>query len=127
MGEDLLDDLVADPVDGVERGHRVLEDHRDPLPADPAKLLVARICELLVAEDNRALDPSVRRPRQPHQGLGGDALATSGLADDRDHLASVDLERHSIDRLEEAVLGLEPDLELANPKQAHWYLILGSR
>ncbi len=37
---DLLDDLVADPVDRVERAHRVLEDHRDPRAADRARSCV---------------------------------------------------------------------------------------
>ena len=37
-----LGDLLADRVDRVERGHRLLEDHRDLLAADAAHLVVAR-------------------------------------------------------------------------------------
>ena len=32
--QDRLDDLVADGEDRVERGHRLLEDHRDLVAAD---------------------------------------------------------------------------------------------
>ena len=32
MDADLLDDLRSDLVNGIERAHRVLEDHRDPPP-----------------------------------------------------------------------------------------------
>ncbi len=42
VGPDLLDDLVADLVDRIERGHRVLEDHRDVVAADSLQLLLAR-------------------------------------------------------------------------------------
>ena len=39
---DLLYDLLADPVHGVQRAHRVLEDHRDPGSADLLKLVLRR-------------------------------------------------------------------------------------
>ena len=35
-------DLVADGQDRIERGHRLLEDHRDLVAADAAHLLVAQ-------------------------------------------------------------------------------------
>ena len=47
---DLLDDLMADPVDRVERAHRVLEHHRDPGATDPLQLLCARLDELGAVE-----------------------------------------------------------------------------
>ena len=37
---DHLGDLVADAIDGVQRAHRVLEDHRDLLAADVPQLIV---------------------------------------------------------------------------------------
>ena len=36
VGQDRLDDLVADPVERIEAGQRILEDHADPLAADVA-------------------------------------------------------------------------------------------
>ena len=88
VGPDRLDDLVADPVDGVERGHRVLEDHRDPLAAHlAAARLSLSVDQLLAVELHRALDPRVGRAGEADDRLRGDALARAGLADDRQHLA----------------------------------------
>ena len=42
MDADLLDDLLADLVDGIQRAHRVLEDHRDPGASDLAQLVLGR-------------------------------------------------------------------------------------
>ena len=46
---DLLGDLPADPVHGVQRRHRVLEDHRDLLAADRAQRLLRRAQQLGLA------------------------------------------------------------------------------
>ena len=59
MGADRLDDLAADPVDGVERGHRVLEDHPDPRRRGPH---AARVRSRRAAR-RRAAAPSPRSPR----------------------------------------------------------------
>ncbi len=57
--EDLLGDLLADPVDGIERAHRVLEDHRDARAANAAQLIVARAHELGALEVSGALEVGV--------------------------------------------------------------------
>ena len=87
-------DLVADRNHRVERGHRLLEDHRDRLPR------IARISASLEAEQvgaferHRAADDPARRVRhQPHDRQRGHALAAAGLADDRQRLARGDAER----------------------------------
>ena len=38
---DRLDDLIAHPVEGMETGERVLEDHRQLFAADAAQLVLA--------------------------------------------------------------------------------------
>src|SRR6266498_1698237 len=43
---DLLDDLLPDPHHGVQRRHRVLEDHRDLGPAHLPQLVLRRVHEL---------------------------------------------------------------------------------
>ena len=45
MGPDGLDQLVADPVQRIEAGERVLEDHADPLSADAAQLFRRQIVD----------------------------------------------------------------------------------
>ena len=60
MGVDHLGDLVADAVDRVQRGHRVLEDHRDLFTADVAQLIVIEPGQLAAAIGDGAGDPGVR-------------------------------------------------------------------
>ena len=109
MRPDHLDDLVADAVDGVQRAHRILEDHGDLLAADVAQLVVVEPVELSAAVVDRAGDPGVGGPGQTGQRLRGDALAGAGFADDRQHLARGEIERDTVDRLDHAVFGGEAD------------------
>ena len=112
VNEDLLGDLLADPVDRVERAHRVLEDHRYARAADPPQLVVARADQLGALEVRVALEEGVRRARQAHQRHRGDRLAGAGLADDRHDLAGVDRERHAVDGAHEPLLGAEAHAEI---------------
>jgi hypothetical protein len=107
---DLLDDLLADLLHRVQRGHRVLEDHGDLGAAHPAQLLLAGADQLGALVVGGALEAGVGRAGQPHQGHGGDGLARARLADDRQDLAGGQVERHAIHRLDDALLGGERDL-----------------
>ena len=123
VGADRLDDLAADPVDRVERGHRVLEDHRDPLAAHLLQLRVARVQQLRVAQLHRALDLGVGRAGEADDRLRGDALARAGLADDRQHFARGEVEADPVDRLQQAAFGREADPQVPDGEQragAHW-------
>ena len=62
-----LDDLFAARVDGIQRGHRLLEDHRDFLAADRAHLLVGQRNEVAPLEQNPPLDDSAGRLRNQLQ------------------------------------------------------------
>ena len=75
-------DLLADRVDRVERGHRLLEDHRDLIAAD--------VAHLVAASSRRGRVPSTA-PSRPRSGPAApgpaqhdqrrDALAVARLAD----------------------------------------------
>ena len=117
VGADRLDDLVADPVDRVEGGHRVLEDHRDPVAPDPSQLGLARVQQLLATQPRGALDPRVRRAGQAEDRLRGDALARARLADDRQYLAGGETEGDLVDRLQPTAFGDEPDSQVAHGEQ----------
>src|SRR5260221_1695808 len=85
-----LGDLEADGEHRVERGHRLLEDHRDAVAADLAHLLLVEPDEIAPGEaDMPGGDPPARRRHQPHDGEGGDALAAAGFADDRQRLVAL--------------------------------------
>ena len=99
-----LRDLPADPVDRVEGGHRVLEDHRDLAATDLAHLVLADPGHVLALEHHLAADDPAR-PLQPHDAQRGHRLTAPGFADDAEGLARIQLERNSIDRLDQPVFG----------------------
>ena len=111
--EHRLGDLVTDGQDRVQRRHRVLEDHRHVAAADLAKPLLPQLQQVLTLEDRLALgDPGARA--QPEDGQHRDALAGARLADDAEHLARLEVVGDVRDCLDDAVLGLELDCQIAN-------------
>ena len=93
MQADRLGDLVADPHHRVERGHRLLEDHRDAVAADRAHLVFVEAEKIGAFEHDGAADDLARRVRhQAHDRKRGHALAAAGLADDGQRLAATDVE-----------------------------------
>ena len=136
-----LDDLVADRVERVHRGQRVLEDHRHLLAAQLAHLLALGADEFLPVEPDLAGDPRALRV-QAHDAQRRDRLARAGLADDAERAAALDIERQPVDGLDDAVVGREMDTQVAHRQElgrrrpafglhldssvAHEYLTLGS-
>ena len=79
--------LRADRQVGIQRGHRVLEDHRHARAADLAHARRFRHADQLFAlEGDAPFDPAVlsQQAHQRHRRLG---LAGAGLADDAEHFA----------------------------------------
>ena len=107
MGADGLDDLVADGEHRIERGHRVLEDHR----GGPAAQLRTARCLSAVST---SMPSSVRvlavtlagGAEEPHQRQAGDRFAGAGFADDAEALAFVDVKADAAHRFDDtAMLG----------------------
>jgi hypothetical protein len=75
MDANRFDDLVADPVEGMQAGHRVLEDHRDLGTHELLHVLLRHADQLLAVEPD--LTRYLRRlpVDQAHDRLGGHALA----------------------------------------------------
>ena len=108
-----LGDLAADREDRVEARHRVLEDHRDVVPADGPNVVVVHLEDVHAVEDDGALDDLARGLRdEPHERERGHRLATAGLAHDAEGLAGGELERHAVDRVHHTVAGEELRLEV---------------
>jgi hypothetical protein len=118
VGPDLLDDLPPDPVHGVQRAHRILEDHRDLAAANPAEVRGRRGHQLAAIELGAALDPGIGAAGQAHQRQPGDGLPRAGFADDRNDLAAVDGERDSVDRADQTVLRRERDMQFVDRQQS---------
>ena len=85
-------ELPADRHRGVERGHRLLEDHADPGPAQGAQGLRRHRHHVPALEADGAARQPDRGRHEPHHGAGGQGLARAGFADDADDLPGEDLE-----------------------------------
>ena len=81
-----LGELGADLEARVERGHRVLEDHRDVAAAIDVELVGREREEVDVAEHRPAGRPAVVGEKA-HDREEGLALARTGFADDGERLA----------------------------------------
>ena len=68
-------DLAPDRHHRIERGHRLLEDHRDPVAPNLAHPLLAHLEQVLAVEPDRArCDLRGRYGQQPEDGHRGDLL-----------------------------------------------------
>ena len=109
-----LDELAGDAQHRVERGHRVLEDHRHAAAAQVAHLLRVGAEDVAALEADLAADDAARLLEKPHQRKRGDALAGARFADDAERLAGRDREADAVDRAHHALVGEELGLEVAD-------------
>src|SRR3954447_21951748 len=118
MQLDHLGDLVADRVDRIERGHRLLEHDRDLAGADLVHLGRAEWYQVAALPENLAADDAARRHRDQLQHRhGGHGLARARLADDAKGLATIDRDVDAVDRLNLAVVAVEIGLQSLDLEQ----------
>ena len=96
MQDQRFGDLPSDAMQGIEGRHRLLKDHRDPIPAQEAHGFLAEADELAPLEAYRAGDAG-RVRSEAHQRQGGHRLAGAGFADDAEALAVVERKRRAVD------------------------------
>ncbi len=112
---DRLGDLVADGEHRIERGHRLLEDHRHFVAAHATHRLGRELGEVAgdaVAEaevERAARDRAAAQFDEAHQAERGHRLARARFAHHRDGLARIDPEGEVLHRGEHAVLAPEAD------------------
>ncbi|EAQ14544.1 hypothetical protein RB2654_17781 [Rhodobacterales bacterium HTCC2654] len=93
VDEQGLGHLIADGLDRVQRRHRLLKDHADPVAPDAVQLFLARVEQVPVVQHDPPGDlgaPGLKA----HDGEGGHGLARAAFAHERGHLARCDVERH---------------------------------
>ena len=100
-----LGDDVADDHARVQGGLGVLEDHLH-LAVERLAFIALRLVDVLAPEEHLA----PRRLVEPDQHPSCGRLATTGLADQAERLALVDLQRDPVDRLQ--VLPADPEVLL---------------
>ena len=105
-------------VDGVQRRHRILEDHRHLVAADVLELAVVHLQHVAALVEHLTFEARVLVAREPEERHRGDALARARLADDPQHLSALQLEADAVDGLHGSVLGRELDLQVIHFDQA---------
>ena len=116
-----LGDLLFDGVERIERGHRLLEHHRDAVAADAAQHRLRRAHQLLPVELDAA-----RRPMR-RGGVGQELqhrqrrhrFSRPRFADERQGLALVEIERDAAHRLDNAARRVERHGEIADGEESH--------
>ena len=112
VGLDHLGHLVADFEDGVQRRERILEDHRDLVAPQGPQLVLAGRQQVPPPEDDATRDLRLRLLEEAHDGQGRDRLPRARLPHDAQRLARGDRPAHPVDRLDDAGVGVELDVEV---------------
>ncbi len=110
-------DLAADRADRIERGARILKDHGDVAPAHFGELTGLGVEKIEPAEHGVSGRDAAGRIENAHHRIGGDRLARSGFADQRDGLALLDAEADIVERAHDAGAGAEFDAEALDRKR----------
>src|SRR5262249_48901620 len=106
-------DLLAAGEDGVQRRHRLLEDHRDLFAPDLPHLARRHVHEVLAVVEDLALHDLAGRLRdQLHHRQRGPGLAAAGLAHHAERLALVDVEIDAVHRADGPFVREEVGLEV---------------
>ena len=116
--QDRFGHLIADAIDRVERGPRLLKDHGDVFAAHMPHL-GARQLNQIAAEERDAPRRDARPDvgQQSHDRQRRDRLARPGLTHETQRLAEPDLHRQAIHRLDGPAVRMEVRLEIIDFEQ----------
>jgi hypothetical protein len=80
----------------VQHRERVLEDHRDPVAAQPCGLASPQAQHVVAVQAHLAVRHADAGRQEPDHRAGRQRLAATGLSDDRDGLATIEVELHAV-------------------------------
>ena len=107
---DRLGDDLPDRHARIERRVRILKDHLH-VPPRAAQLRAVRAAPCRVPEQHVAAGRFDEPQHRPPEGR----LAAAGFADEPERFAGQDVERHAVDRLDDAVAAeIEVDLQISD-------------
>ncbi len=118
-GFDGLDQLIANPVQRIEAGERILKNHSDPFSPDPAHLVRRQIVDPHARQINLATGDAARRIDQADHGKTSDGFSGAGFTDHAQHFSLGDVKGNSVDGAERAATGGEFHLKIPHGK--NWY------
>ena len=111
-------DLLLDRVEGIQRRHRLLEDHRYASPPERAHCRRGRVEEGFAVElDVPAGVPRLRVGKEPEDGQGSDRLAGPALPDESDRLAPAHFERDPANRLDRLAARAEAHVQVGDGEE----------
>ena len=118
MAHQHFDDLVADRIARIERGHRLLEDHREAVAAHVAQFAIRQVEQPDAVERHGAGNFRALFGQQAHHGQRSHALAATGFADEAERRAARDREIDAIDRDgAAAAIAMEHDAQILDRQQ----------
>jgi ABC-type lipoprotein export system ATPase subunit len=112
-------DLAPDREHGVQRGHRLLEHHRQPGPAELTHPALRQREQVLAVEQYASAGDVPRRRHEAHQRQRRHALPAARLADEAEHASRVERERHVVDGVHAPAVQREHRLQIAHLEEGH--------
>src|SRR5262249_53342297 len=110
-----LAEVILDPHEGIESRHRLLEDETEVRAAHPPELPGRDADEVPALVEHLAVGPGAVW-QKAEDAAAERRLSRAGLADDAEHLAGVDVERHVVDRAHGATRRPVPEAQVPNRK-----------
>src|SRR5262249_37904198 len=107
-------DLLPDRPRRVQRGHRILEDHRHVVSAHVTHLALAQRPEVAAEQLDRAADDVAYVREELHDRESRRRLSATRLADETDALPRADRERDAVDRADDSRAEVELGAEVLN-------------
>jgi hypothetical protein len=98
-----LCNLASDPQNRIERGHRILKNHRHLAAANRSHVIERKIHDVAPAQPDFATRETHRRFQKPHHGQHRDAFSGPGFADKTQHLVGINVERYAIEQARRAL------------------------
>src|SRR6516162_1244933 len=113
VADESLCNLLADRVDWIERRHRFLEDHRQPMAAHVAHLAIGEAEQIGAIKANSARHLGRALGQQSHDRQRGDALAAPGFANKAQGLSAPHRQIDAINRMRRPpAIVVKDDLEI---------------
>jgi hypothetical protein len=102
MPDDRFRDLLADRVDGIEREHRILEDHRGHAASVVGKRFAGEREHIRAADAHVACRRRTTFGINAQQSLQRDALARARFTQDAENFTRLKREAHTVDSVNAA-------------------------
>ena len=115
---DGFDDLVAYLHHRVQARRGLLEDHANAPTAHGAHAGFGQREHVIAFKAHLALRDATVLGQEAHEGQRGHALAAARFADEREGLAAANGQREAVERLDQALVGVERHLEVVNLQHA---------